>query len=132
MHCMLKVQTKKVVSDVLPMLSVSANAAEKTMKYTQIILERKAEVNMQHYMENQMHADATCISMPSRLGIFVHNVLFEALQMMISNTLKIILQAKWMLNVYIVMPFAGRVRSVPFVVVVAKCNYQFIWIRRNR
>ena len=79
-----------------------------------------------------MHVDAICISMASRLGIFVHNVLFEALQMTMSNTFKSISQAKWMLNEYIVMPFAGRVRSVPFVVGVAKCNYRFFWIRRNR
>ena len=36
-----------------------------------------------------------------------------------------------MLNVDIAMPFAGRVRLVPFVVVVAKCNYRFSWILHN-
>ena len=103
----------------------STSAHKKTMNHTQMILERKADVNMQHYMENQMHVHAICISMPFWLGIFVHNVLFEASQMTISSTLKSILQVKWMLNVYIVMPFAGRVESVPFDVGVAKCNYRF-------
>ena len=55
-----------------------------------------------------MHVDAICISMRSRLGIYLHNALFEALQMTISNTLKSNLQAKLLLNVNIVMPFAGR------------------------
>ena len=129
---MLKIQTKNFVNDVVHMLSVSTSADEKTMNYMLMILHRKADVNMQHYMENQMHIDAICISMPSRLGIFVHNVLIEALQMTISSTLKSILQVKQMLNLYIVMPFAGGVRSVPFVVGVVKCNYRFFWIHQNR
>ena len=92
----------------------------------------KDNVNMPHHMESQTHVDAICISMRSRRGIYVDNALFEALLTTISNTLQSILQAKWMLNVKIFMPLAARVRLVPFVVVVAKCNYQFSWIPQNR
>ena len=122
MRCVLKLQTKASVSDVVHMLSVSTNDYVKTMNCMQRTSELKENVNMQHHMESQMHVDAICISMRSRHGIYVHSALFEASRTIISNILKSIMQAKWMLNVYIVMPFAGRVRLVPFVVVVAKCN----------
>ena len=46
MHCVLKSQTKNFVNNVVHMLSVSTNADEKTMNHTQMILERKAEVNI--------------------------------------------------------------------------------------
>ena len=129
---MLKRQTKAAVSDVVHMLSVSTNDNVKTMNCMQRISGTKDNVNMQHQMVSQTHVDAICISMRSRRGIYMHNALFEALQTTISNTLQSILQAEWMLNVNSVMPFAGRVRLVPFVVVVAKCNYRFSWIPLNR
>ena len=132
MRCVLKHQTKAVMSDVVHMLSLSPNDYVKTIHCMQRTSVIKDNVNMQHLMENQTHVDAICISMRSRRGIYVHNALFEALQTTISNTLQSILQAKWMLNVKIVMPFAGQVRLVPFVVVVAKCNYRFSWICQNR
>ena len=101
------------------MLRVSTNDYVKSMNCMQRATGINDDVNMQHHMNSQKVRDAIGTSMQSRRGIYVQSALFEALRTTMSNIFKSLLQAKWMLNVNIIMPSTGRVRLVPFFVVVA-------------
>ena len=83
MRCVLKLETKAAVSDVVHMLSVPTNDDVKTMNCMQRTAGIKDDVNMQHRIESQTQEDTTCTSMRSPCGIYVQNALSEALRMTI-------------------------------------------------